>query len=167
MSQSSDATKQAGDAAGRTEECFDALTRLLSRSAMQRAVLPQGSGLSRTDAWLLRRLAVQGPARMAELAQWQAVDRSTMTIQIRRLERAGLVARETDDGDRRVIIVTLTDAGRQMSEQISVAARTLYAEVMSHWSQRERLEFVESLEQFVGDLAAHLDKRAVTVANGD
>ena len=47
--------------------------------------------LSATDAWLLGRITDTGPVRLSALADWQEVDRSTMTTQVRRLERLGLV----------------------------------------------------------------------------
>ncbi|CAM3253176.1 MarR family winged helix-turn-helix transcriptional regulator [Stackebrandtia soli] len=50
--------------------------------------------------------------RMSALADEHGVRLPTMTAQINRLERDGLVARRGDAADARVVVVTLTDAGR-------------------------------------------------------
>jgi DNA-binding MarR family transcriptional regulator len=52
------------------------------------------------------------PRRMTELAEEHAVQLPTMTVQINRLEYAGLVARGTDPSDARVRTVELTGEGR-------------------------------------------------------
>jgi len=49
---------------------------------------------------------------MSALADEHGVRLPTMTAQINRLERDGLVARRGDAADARVVVVTLTDAGR-------------------------------------------------------
>ncbi|MFI6902258.1 MarR family winged helix-turn-helix transcriptional regulator [Nonomuraea sp. NPDC050394] len=54
----------------------------------------------------------QGPRRMTELAEEHAVQLPTMTVQINRLEEAGLVARGGDPADARVRTVGLTGEGR-------------------------------------------------------
>ncbi|MEV0973616.1 MarR family winged helix-turn-helix transcriptional regulator [Microtetraspora glauca] len=53
-----------------------------------------------------------GGRRMTELAEEHAVQLPTMTVQINRLEEAGLVARAADPADARVRTVELTDEGR-------------------------------------------------------
>ncbi|WP_433477190.1 MarR family winged helix-turn-helix transcriptional regulator [Spirillospora sp. CA-142024] len=53
-----------------------------------------------------------GPRRMTELAAEHGVRLPTMTAQINRLERDGLVARRRDGADARVVTAGLTDAGR-------------------------------------------------------
>ncbi|MFI7637146.1 MarR family winged helix-turn-helix transcriptional regulator [Nonomuraea sp. NPDC049400] len=52
------------------------------------------------------------PRRMTELAEEHAVQLPTMTVQINRLEDAGLVARGSDPADARVRTVELTGEGR-------------------------------------------------------
>ncbi|WP_336211600.1 MarR family winged helix-turn-helix transcriptional regulator [Nonomuraea sp. LPB2021202275-12-8] len=54
-----------------------------------------------------------GPRRMTELAEEHAVQLPTMTVQINRLEEAGLVTRGSDPADARVRTVELTVDGRE------------------------------------------------------
>ncbi|MFI0482510.1 MarR family winged helix-turn-helix transcriptional regulator [Actinomadura sp. 9N215] len=53
-----------------------------------------------------------GPRRMTALAAEHGVRMPTMTAQINRLERDGLVARGRDGADARVVTVRLTEPGR-------------------------------------------------------
>ncbi|WP_338028227.1 MarR family winged helix-turn-helix transcriptional regulator [Actinomadura graeca] len=53
-----------------------------------------------------------GPRRMTELAAEHGVRLPTMTAQINRLERDGLVERGRDGADARVVTARLTAAGR-------------------------------------------------------
>ncbi|GAA4224693.1 hypothetical protein GCM10022254_04730 [Actinomadura meridiana] len=53
-----------------------------------------------------------GPRRMTGLADEHGVRMPTMTAQINRLERDGLVARGRDGADARVVTVRLTATGR-------------------------------------------------------
>nr|WP_285492380.1 MarR family transcriptional regulator [Actinomadura sp. NBRC 104425] len=52
-----------------------------------------------------------GPRRMTELAAEHGVRLPTMTAQINRLERDGLVARGRDAADARVVTARLTETG--------------------------------------------------------
>lgn len=54
-----------------------------------------------------------GPRRMTELAAEHGVRLPTMTAQINRLERDGLVERGRDGSDARVVTAALTATGRE------------------------------------------------------
>lgn len=53
---------------------------------------------------------------VTELAETAGVTPSTMSLTLDRLERAGLVMRERDPDDRRVMNVRLTEAGARARE---------------------------------------------------
>ncbi|HEX7298537.1 MAG TPA: MarR family transcriptional regulator [Solirubrobacteraceae bacterium] len=69
----------------------------------------------------------------------------TMSVRLARLERAGLVAREPDPGDRRTVTVTLTERGREWA----TAARPAYEEaaerLVSGLPDEARAAFAEHL----------------------
>src|SRR4051794_41828262 len=58
------------------------------------------------------------PRRMRDLAEELGFDASHITGVIDRLEDRGLVERRPDPADRRVKLVTLTDAGAALRQQI-------------------------------------------------
>ncbi len=58
------------------------------------------------------------PKPMGELAQHMRCDSSNITGIVDRLEERGLVSREAAEGDRRVKLVALTEAGRELREEL-------------------------------------------------
>lgn len=52
--------------------------------------------------------------RMTELARRVVVSKSSLTYQIGKLEKAGLVRREPHESDERGILAVLTDAGQEL-----------------------------------------------------
>jgi DNA-binding MarR family transcriptional regulator len=84
------------------------LTRLLIRQ-----VRPD---VSRTEAGVLRTLT-DGPRRITELAELEGLAQPTMTLLVQRLEQRGSVKRERHADDGRVVLVSLTEAGRNTLER--------------------------------------------------
>ena len=94
------------------ERAVPMLVRWFTRSDVKRAMLADAEpALSWTDAWLLGRITDTGPVRLSQLADWQEVDRSTMTTEVRRLENLGLVDRGADPRDGRAVLVSATRVG--------------------------------------------------------
>lgn len=58
-------------------------------------------------------LLVEGPVRMGEIADHLSVSMPTATGIVDRLSSAGLVTREHDTPDRRVVLCNLTEQGRK------------------------------------------------------
>jgi DNA-binding MarR family transcriptional regulator len=119
------------------------LTRLLFREL--------GGDLSRTELGLLRTLN-DGPRRITELAELEALAQPTMTILIKQLEQQGLVKRERRSDDGRVVLVDLTKKGRvaldDYRERIRDALGAYLAEISDE--QVDRLAAAtETLAQLV------------------
>jgi len=71
-------------------------------------------GISLTAAATLATLERSGPQRLTALAVQEGVTQPAMTQLIGRLQEAGLVRREADPADGRVVQVWLTDRGRDL-----------------------------------------------------
>jgi DNA-binding MarR family transcriptional regulator len=76
--------------------------------------LPTGSDISLTTASTLRLLEQDGPARLSELATREGVTQPAMTQLVTRLERDGLARRTAHPDDARVVLVAITDVGREL-----------------------------------------------------
>lgn len=137
-------------------QMMSALSRLTTRGRIRKEMAAEGAKLSPTDLWLVDRLSEAGPARMSELATWQAVDRSTMTTQINRLLKAGLVHRTPHPEDRRSVVVSLTDAGRELQEESRAVARATFDSMLADWTPSEREQLTESLTHLVASMERHL-----------
>lgn len=83
----------------------------------------------------------------ADLAASAGVSRATMTGLIDTLERDGLVTRQPDEQDRRMMLVKLTDQGRaRLSRLFPIHFQTV-AELMSPLSESERQTLVDLLSR--------------------
>lgn len=88
-----------------------------------------------------------GSLDQSALGALTAIDRSTLTPLLDRLEALGLVSKEIDPANRRRRIVTLTDAGRERLASASAEAHQLFLQV-------EELLGTERLKELVGMLRA-------------
>lgn len=76
----------------------------------------RGAGLRATQYGLLRLLEGSGEARQRDLGDLAMLDETTLTRNLRPLEKAGWVAIRAG-ADRREKLVAITDAGRAKVEQ--------------------------------------------------
>jgi len=79
----------------------------LNRLATQRIRMP----LPWAQARLLSTIEDQGAARISDLASLDHCSQPTMTMQVRRLEDAGLVTRTVDPDDARAVLIRITPRG--------------------------------------------------------
>jgi DNA-binding MarR family transcriptional regulator len=94
---------------------------------LKQAQLPGELTLAETSA--LSRLDRGGPATSSELAKQDRISPQSMGATLAALEARGLVARDRDPGDGRRIVLSISDAGRQVindrrgarTEQIAAA----------------------------------------------
>lgn len=84
------------------------MARRLSHSAAPSA------DLSPTAVATLGQLRAAGPIRLSDLATSQAVTQPAMTQLVSRLERDGLAGRQACATDARVVLVCITNAGREV-----------------------------------------------------
>lgn len=83
-----------------------ALTRTARRLRQE-----AGVGLSPSQGAALATIERLGPLTPSEIAAAERIQRPTATRLIAKLEEAGLVARQSDPGDRRSCLVGVTEAG--------------------------------------------------------
>jgi DNA-binding MarR family transcriptional regulator len=96
------------------EEDTAALAACLERLAGMARRLAPSADLSPTAVATLGRLASGGPVRLSDLATGRAVTQPAMTQLVSRLERGGLARRRHCATDARVVLVDVTDAGREV-----------------------------------------------------
>jgi DNA-binding MarR family transcriptional regulator len=128
------------------------LTRLLMRGGPRE--------LSRTEAGLLVTL-LEGPRRITELADSEALAQPTVTQLVDKLERRGLVVRERSAGDGRVVLVSISEDGREQLEAARVQTRALMRATMDELSDDELAELVAAGET-LGRLIDTLQQRMLS-----
>jgi DNA-binding MarR family transcriptional regulator len=140
------------DVPGAGESLQAALNRILRWASRPRVAVdlagPGGAGLSPTDLWLLDGVVRHGPLRISDVAAWQGVDKSTMTVQLRRLTERGLLARSTDPDDGRAVRIGATDEGRRLHADISRHGADVLESMLADWPPADRQELARLLTRF-------------------
>ena len=93
-----------------------------------------------------------------QLAARTKLDKSTLTLMLDRLERAGHVRRDGDPRDGRLRVIHLTDKNRGMHTAYTGASRTMLALFYRGFSRGEIDRFESTLKRVV----ANLEKAEVT-----
>ena len=129
-------TISAEDAAIATgfESLYEVLRRLTPRSE-----------LSLTAASTLRRLERYGPQRLCDLYAPEGVSQPAMTQLITRLEREGLAQRGSDPADRRAVIVSVTEAGREAVARRREGRAQALAELLAGLSPEDHATLLGAL----------------------
>jgi DNA-binding MarR family transcriptional regulator len=94
--------------------------------------------MSFSAAAVLSRLVREGPHRLTDLADREAVSQPGMTQLVSRLERDGLVERRPSADDGRVAIVHVTRAGRAIVERRRVQRAQAFDELLAQLSASDR-----------------------------
>jgi DNA-binding MarR family transcriptional regulator len=74
-------------------------------------------GVSPIEGHFLSYLRSYSPAPIGELVRVFGIKQSTFTSMLDRLEKAGLIRREMNPGDRRSFLIHITDPGRELAER--------------------------------------------------
>jgi len=86
----------------------------------------------------LRRTGPDHRLRPSDFAGSLMLTSSGTTKRLDRLERAGLIERSPDPEDRRGVIITLTDAGRELIDRVTEAHLANEARILQGLSAAER-----------------------------
>ena len=139
---------------GRRDDLAHQLQRLVFRLNRELRAQSAGAGASGADAMLLAELRRSPGAGVSELAAAENVARSVMSERVKRLEAAGLIARDPRSfKDRRRVGLTITDAGHRLLKLITERRRAWMADRLIALSAQERKAVriaVESLERIAG-----------------
>jgi DNA-binding MarR family transcriptional regulator len=95
--------------------------------------------------------------RMSELAEALRIDPSTATRAVQRLVGTGLAHRETCNHDGRVVMISITDAGRERHADVSHRRANLMGHMLAAFSPDERPVLAEMLERFVAAVDDFVD----------
>lgn len=134
----------------------DLLTRA---SRLTRLAMRHGSReLSRTEAGLLHTL-LDGPRRITDLAETEALAQPTVTQLVDRLQQRGLVLRERCADDGRVVRVSISGEGRRSLDAVRTQTRALLQEALEELGDEELAALVGAT-QTLARLIDSLQRRA-------
>jgi DNA-binding MarR family transcriptional regulator len=122
-------------AAGTAEAAVVGLLTLLRMSRVMERV---DAGVSPQQYRMLKLIGAGGE-RSARLAEKLAVAKPTLTSTADSLVAAGLARRQAEPGDRRVVRLFLTDAGRAAIERADEAYAAWFGSLLDHTGRRAEI----------------------------
>ena len=131
---------------GFEQESFDKLMKVMwgKRSQMQQAMSRDSKG----EPFIIRELGVKGSQTPTQLAAALKATSGRVSTLLAALEKKGQIRREVDPKDRRIVHVSLTEAGRARAERQREDMREAVCWIFSQMGERRTREFVDLTEEF-------------------
>ena len=114
------------------------------RSQMQQAMSRDSKG----EPFIIRELGVKGSQTPTQLAAALKATSGRVSTLLAALEKKGQIRREVDPKDRRIVHVSLTEAGRARAERQREDMREAVCWIFSQMGERRTREFVDLTEEF-------------------
>lgn len=108
-------------------------------------------------------LGQQGAISTSTVIGQTLMDKVRVSRAVAKLLKAGLVTRESDPRDRRLAVLDLTQAGREVHEQIVPLIKDAETEIMAALTQTER----ETLGRVLTKIEVYLDQTGPDADNNE
>jgi len=129
------------------------LFALMSRPQRDDTLIREaGISLDRALFPLLVGIERYGPIGVVDLADGVGRDHTTVSRQVVKLERLGLIRRRPGSSDRRINEAIITDQGQRLTRALDAARVRLAAPILANWTEQDFSELVRMLRRFVDDL---------------
>jgi DNA-binding MarR family transcriptional regulator len=128
-----------------TDELVDAIGRLMSRGK----TIEEFNRSARGELFVLKYLHTKNaPASPSELSEALGSSTSRISAALRTLEKKGHIHREIDTSNRRFILVTITDDGRERISAVLERMRRHLAYVLTEMGGGDAREFLRLATRF-------------------
>ena len=97
--------------------------------------------------YILYLLCQEGGAKPTELADKLEVKPSAITVMVDRLIKGGLVRRERDEDDRRIVKLDSTEEGRAIFEKAKVIRKEIFTRYLSYLEEADIEQLVMTYEK--------------------
>jgi DNA-binding MarR family transcriptional regulator len=101
---------------------------------------------------IVRWLFSFGPTNATVLAESTAMDRSSVSRLVNQLKRLGYVKSETSSSDRRGVLLSLTELGRQRTTDALKEKEFIFYERIAKWDDDQLENFIDMLKHFNGHM---------------
>ena len=107
-------------------------------------------GITTNDVHVMEAIGTGTAKNMSTVARALGVTMGTLTISVNSLVKKGYVQRIRSDEDRRVVLVSLTDRGRQAHEHHRVFHEKMITEIVKDLTSEEKEVLSKSLHKLIG-----------------
>jgi len=128
------------------------LNEVFSNVMKQIFLTPMSSDENQNDVtWAQRKILLMiesaGPQKMSEIARQISVTMSGATAVVDKMVKMGLVTREFDPGDRRVVLIALSDEGRRVMEDCVRLQERCFESILDRLEPAKQDELLSSFER--------------------
>ena len=110
----------------------------------------QKHGLTMTEFSVLMVLWHGGPTPLGELSERILLTGASTTYTVKKLEKRGLIARESRSEDKRIVMGVITEKGRTLAKKIAPLHATELAEAMHRLSTEDKKTAAQLLRKLRG-----------------
>jgi DNA-binding MarR family transcriptional regulator len=130
-------------------DIVNGLRRIARAIEMYSQEVYKSFGLTGPQLWALKTLSRRGPLTTTDLATALAVQPSTLSLLVDRLEKRGFVRRHRPRADRRFVEIALTTEGAALAAQAPEPAQGRLLHGLRNLSTRELRTIRASIDQLV------------------
>lgn len=127
----------------------DALDNKIFAGAFKRRVSGQLKELSKNQPVVIKIIGMEGEIMPSTLGRYIGMEKSSLTRMVDDLEKKGLVYRKTDPNDRRKVLVSLTEKGKDCYEHLNRITEEMTIEVLKAVDKKDIEKYEKSLEAVV------------------
>jgi len=102
-------------------------------------------GFTTSQCYTILGLYTSGGLTMNELSEKMNLNSSTMTRILDNLVRDKYISREKDEFDRRIVIVSLTDTGKEIAKKLDITVKAYYKKVIENIPKGQVEEVLKSV----------------------
>lgn len=139
------------------------LHRLIHMSKYQAFMRLDEFDLKPSQAGILFVLSCNGKLSQRELAEKIGITPPSMTVALRKMESRGLIAREPDENDQRIIRIMLTEKGKDCVKDIKAVIDKMEDVLYQNITQEERMLLRRLLLQMQENLLESKDFRGMNM----
>ena len=137
----------------RIEHAVGELLRLTASPRVHEALVSAtGVAISRTNSRLLAYVEERGPISVSKIAGMLDVSQPTASRSLQQLEEEGLVTRESDPDDGRVVVYAVTGKGRKARQKLRQHMHDQLAVALAELSDDRTGEIADALDELVDRL---------------
>ncbi len=130
-----------------------AIALQLMKRKNHKAIVSKGYEITMEQLAILEVLMSHGDMNMTELSNATWKQNANITRIIDKLEKRKLLVRKSVKGDRRAILISITDQGRQVFKNVIPLVIEVYDDIVSCISKKEEAIILFALKKIINHLS--------------
>jgi DNA-binding MarR family transcriptional regulator len=137
-------------------EIFSCLRRIINAVEIYSSKMKDKTGLNVSQLSCLLVLEKTGPLSLSKLSQHVFLSPSMITSIVDQLEKKELVLRTRKSSDRRVILIELTDKGKEVAQTAPPSFQEQLTTNLSHLKEEEKKTLFDNLNKLLSIIVSEV-----------